>query len=113
VCAQQFGPPISYNVNTNAGHFLTFLLLQPNVTNGTVRFLGGDVSYKLRISPAPVTARFTDVPTTHPFFQYIEALAASGVTAGCTATQYCPDAPLTRGQMAVFLSRALGLHFPN
>jgi hypothetical protein len=36
---------------------------------------------------------------------------ASGITAGCSATLYCPDAPLTRGQMAVFLSKALGLHF--
>ena len=26
---------------------------------------------------------------------------------------YCPDAPLTRGQMAVFLSKALGLHWPE
>ena len=41
----------------------------------------------------------------------VEALAASGVTAGCgTGTDFCPNAPLTRGQMAVFLSKALGLH---
>ena len=38
-------------------------------------------------------------------------LAASGITAGCGGGNYCPDAPLTRGQMAVFLSRALGLHW--
>jgi hypothetical protein len=25
---------------------------------------------------------------------------------------FCPDGPLTRGQMAVFLSKALGLQFP-
>ena len=69
--------------------------------------------WKRQVSPAPATARYTDVPTTHPFFQYIEALAASGVTAGCVATppQYCPDAFVTRGQMAVFLARALGLHW--
>ena len=69
------------------------------------------VYYKLQVSPAPGAARFTDVATTHPFFQYIEALAASGVTSGCAASQYCPDAFVTRGQMAVFLSRALGLHW--
>jgi len=70
--------------------------------------------YKLQVSPAPVTATFADVPTNHLFFQYIQALASSGITAGCTAPpnpNFCPDAPLTRGQMAVFLSRALGLHF--
>jgi hypothetical protein len=40
-------------------------------------------------------------------------LAASGITAGCSTAPplYCPDDPLTRGQMAVFLSKALGLHF--
>jgi hypothetical protein len=36
---------------------------------------------------------------------------ASGITAGCGGGNYCPDAPLTRGQMAVFLSKGLGLHF--
>jgi hypothetical protein len=52
------------------------------------------------------------VPTNHPFFQFVEALAASGITAGCGNGNFCPDAPLTRGQMAVFLSKALGLHWP-
>lgn len=40
------------------------------------------------------------------------ALAAAGVTTGCNPpanNQFCPDAPVTRGQMASFLSRALGL----
>jgi S-layer family protein len=71
--------------------------------------------YHLQVSSAPATATFSDVPPSHPFYQFIEALAASGVTSGCNASppQFCPDAPLTRGQMAVFLARALGLHFPN
>jgi hypothetical protein len=60
-----------------------------------------------------MTATFpNDVPTTHPFFRFIEALAASGITAGCDAGSFCPDDPVTRGQMAVFLVAALGLHFP-
>ena len=72
------------------------------------------VFYALRVSPAPATATFpNDVPTSHPFFRFVEALAASGVTGGCGAGSYCPDAPVTRGQMAVFLATALGLHFPN
>jgi len=73
------------------------------------------VQYKLQVSAAPGTATFSDVPMSHPFFQFIEALAASGITAGCNLAppQFCPDAPVTRGQMAVFLSRALGLHWPN
>src|SRR6185436_4955518 len=70
------------------------------------------VRYRLQVSPAPATATFGDVPTDHPFFQFIEALAASGITGGCGNGNYCPNAPLTRGQMAVFLSKALGLQWP-
>jgi hypothetical protein len=54
----------------------------------------------------PVTPYFTDVPATQPFFKYIQKLRELGVTAGCTATTYCPDGMVTRGQMAAFLIRA-------
>ncbi len=70
------------------------------------------VQWNRQVSPAPAVATFLDVPTSHPFFQYVEALAASGITAGCGTGNYCPNAALTRGQMAVFLSVALGLYFP-
>jgi hypothetical protein len=70
--------------------------------------------YRLRVSPSPAVATFpNDVPTGHQFFQFIEALAAAGITGGCGPGAYCPDQPVTRGQMAVFLAAALGLHFPN
>jgi hypothetical protein len=42
----------------------------------------------------------------------IEAIAAAGITRGCNPpyqTGYCPDSVVTRGQMAAFLVRALGL----
>lgn len=70
------------------------------------------VYYQLQVSAAPAVATFGDVPTSHAFFRFIEALNASGITAGCGSGNFCPDSPLTRGQMAVFLSIALGLHFP-
>jgi hypothetical protein len=69
--------------------------------------------YKLQVSPPPATATFGDVPTSHWAFQYIEALTASGITAGTGGGNFSPDATLTRAQMAVFLSKALGLHWPN
>jgi len=69
------------------------------------------VGYQLQVSPAPGTPTFNDVPTNHPFFQYIQALSASGITGGCGGGNYCPDNPVTRGQMAVFLAKALGLYF--
>jgi hypothetical protein len=37
----------------------------------------------------------------------INRVAAAGITTGCTATTYCPRLPVTRGQMAAFLHRAL------
>jgi len=81
--------------------------------DGTETFGAVRVYYQLQVSPAPATATFNDVPTSDPTFQFIEALSASGITAGCGGGNYCPDAPLTRRQMAVFLSKALGLHWPD
>jgi hypothetical protein len=65
-----------------------------------------------QVSPAPAAASFGDVPPSHPFFQFVEALAKSGITGGCGSGNFCPDAALTRGQMAVFLAKALGLQWP-
>ena len=81
--------------------------------DGTMRFNDIFLRYHLTVSPAPATATFNDVPTNHPFFQYVEALASSGITAGCGNGNFCPDQPLTRGQMAVFLSKALGLNWAS
>ncbi|MDJ0792449.1 MAG: S-layer homology domain-containing protein [Acidimicrobiia bacterium] len=42
----------------------------------------------------------------------IEKLAQAGITKGCNPpsnTRFCPDNPVTRAQMATFLTRALGL----
>jgi hypothetical protein len=69
--------------------------------------------WQRQVSPAPATATFpNDVPTTHPYFRFVEALAAAGITAGCLPATYCVNDPITRGEMAVFLSAALGLHWP-
>jgi len=34
---------------------------------------------------------------------WIEELAALGITGGCGGGNYCPESPVTRAQMAVFL----------
>lgn len=51
------------------------------------------------------TPYFTDVPSNNLFFSYIQKLRQLGITAGCTATNYCPNDANTRAQMAVFLTR--------
>ncbi len=53
---------------------------------------------------------FLDVPCPGLFTDWIEQLAAEGITAGCGFGNYCPDSPNTRGQMAVFLVRTF--HMP-
>jgi hypothetical protein len=50
-----------------------------------------------------VGSSFGDVPVSDPFYAKIETLFHAGVTAGCSATEYCPSDPITRAQMAVFL----------
>jgi hypothetical protein len=103
-------PPGLFVDNENNNYFVRAELGAADSTTslGAVR-----VYYKLRVSPGPATATFTDIPTTNPLFRFVEALAAAGITGGCGGGNFCPDAPLTRGQMAVFLASALGLHFPN
>src|SRR5690606_13984500 len=52
---------------------------------------------------------FTDT-TGHVFAADVAALASAGITRGCNPpanTRFCPDEPVTRGQMAAFLHRAL------
>ncbi len=54
---------------------------------------------------------FTDT-TGHVFAGDVARLAEAGITRGCnppTNTRFCPDEPVTRGQMAAFLVRALDL----
>ena len=79
---------------------------------GRLAFGGVRVLWYRDVSPPPSSPSFADVPIDHPFFKWIEALKASNITAGCSETNFCPNAPLTRGQMAVFLAKALGLHWP-
>ena len=58
--------------------------------------------------PPPATGTiFTDVQPGDFAADWIEELASLGITGGCTPTTYCPNDPVTRGQMAVFLLKTL------
>ncbi len=50
---------------------------------------------------------FDDVPFDHWAYDYIQTLAKSGITSGCDANNYCPQDPVTRAQMAVFLEKGM------
>jgi len=87
---------------------VAFTPLDDTLGLGGVRIL-----WHRQISPPPATPTFGDVPPSDAFFPHVEALAASFITGGCSGGNYCPNAPLTRAQMAVFLAKALGLHWPQ
>jgi hypothetical protein len=54
-------------------------------------------------APPQCTGVFGDVPCPGLFANWIEQLAAEGITAGCGGGDYCPAEPVTRAQMAAFL----------
>ncbi|HEX6900083.1 MAG TPA: S-layer homology domain-containing protein [Thermoanaerobaculia bacterium] len=55
------------------------------------------------VPPPCTTATFSDVPCSDPLAPWVEELVRRNVTAGCGNGQYCPNSPVTRNQMAVFL----------
>jgi hypothetical protein len=59
-------------------------------------------------APNACTGQFDDVATDNPFCGFIERLAADGITGGCGGNNFCPNDPISRGQMAVFIEVALG-----
>ena len=61
------------------------------------------------VPPAATGTMFDDVSVNHWAVDWIEQLAVEGVTGGCDASNYCPDAEVSRDQMAVFLVRIFGL----
>jgi hypothetical protein len=87
------------------------ILVQTTAGDNTTSLASVLLGYKLQVSPAPPFQTFNDVAPGDFGFQQIEALAASGITGGCGVGNFCPNATLTRAQMAVFLAKALGLHF--
>jgi hypothetical protein len=55
---------------------------------------------------------FGDVSCPSLFADWIEQLSAEGITAGCGGGNYCPDSPVTRAQMAVFLTKTFNIPLP-
>ena len=102
---------LQYTVDNQTRRLLLQAVFGANA-DSTTSIAGAIVGYRLQVSPAPASPTFSDVPATDPAFQYVEALAGSGITGGCGNGLFCPDNNVTRRQMAVFLSKALGLYYP-
>ena len=78
--------PLNYTVNNTSRR----LLLEVQTGSGGIdkTFYGAVIGYKLQVSQAPGTPTFNDVPVADFGFQYIEALAASGITGGCGSNNF-------------------------
>jgi hypothetical protein len=105
--------PTAFDITLDSQDDGIFFVDVESASSPNLQFFGGVEIWWRRTVSAPGAQTFNDVPSTNQFYQFIEALAASGITGGCGGGNYCPDNPVTRGQMAVFLSKALGLHWPH
>ena len=105
----------SASLSTQVDNTNNYYVLLGTITDDSISLLAraARVRYQLQLSPAPATATFADVPTNYIYFRAIEALAASGITSGCGGGNFCPNQPVTRGELAKFLANALGLYWPN
>jgi hypothetical protein len=107
-------PSSPYYYDSTLGHPLYVVVyFAGGQTDGSAKFNNFYVNYTREVSGPPAEATFNDVPPSDFGFQYVEALAASGITGGCGNGNYCPDSPVSRRQMAIFLAKALGLHWAD
>jgi len=102
--------------------WITIISGSSGTGNGTVNFsvaangnpflLSGTISISNQILTIVEGAQFNDVPSTHPFFTFIGKFSARGISAGCGNSNFCPDSPVSREQMAIFVERAMGIFVP-
>ncbi len=114
---------VSNFIDVGSGQFYSYVTTL--VSNGITAGVGGGLygvnqstvrqqmavfllkaKYGLCYVPPVCTGTFGDVPCPSTFANWIEALAAEGITGGCGGNNYCPLNPVRRDQMAVFLLKA-------
>lgn len=76
---------------------------------GPVARSGGDDTPLPGAPQAHASEGFADVGTGSAHAEAIAVLSEAGITRGCANNRYCPGRPVTRAQMASFLTRALDL----
>ncbi len=91
----------------HSGAFWDAVLDHPG-TAGDARHAVSTVPDPITADPAPADLYFSDISQT-PFVENINWLAEQQITRGCGPDTFCPHSPVTRGQTAALLSRALQL----
>ncbi len=64
------------------------------------------------LPPPALGTVFDDVPANAFAAAWIEKLYSDGITTGCGVKNYCPNAAVSRDQMAVFIQRVFNLPLP-
>jgi hypothetical protein len=59
--------------------------------------------------PSATGTMFTDVPASAFAAAWIEQLAREGISGGCGNGSFCPNVPVSRAQMAIFLVKTFNL----
>lgn len=95
--------------NTGSGNGSFVFNVSTNLSRarlGTVTV--GNQSFKVMEDGSTSAPVFNDMPPSSPYFDYVSLMSSYGITAGCSTNPplYCPDTPVTRAQMAVFIVAA-------
>lgn len=105
------GPSSTYGVSLPAGTYQIYVMADATCINRETN------ENNNVYGPIPLTVIgecghvFRDVGTAYWACSFIETLSSNGVTGGCrvdaAGKDYCPDDPVTRAQMAVFLEKGI------
>ncbi len=93
---------------TGNGSITVMASSNPSIARmGTIAF--GNQTYNVMQGGNPAAPIFNDVPSSDPYFDYVSLMYADNITAGCSTSPplYCPNTPVTRAQMSVFIVAAL------
>jgi hypothetical protein len=90
-----------------------YLQLSYGSEDGSARFKAVRITYHIDANQPPVTPTFSDVGPSSPYYSFVEAFVAAGVTSGCGGGKFCPSSFVTRAQAAALISKALELYIPK
>ncbi len=114
---------LTASTSSGAGHSILWTLTGGTITGGqgtpTLTFQSGAAGTTMLLElldtlgtcevealPVTIAVDFADVPFGHIFHDFVATVLRNGITGGCGGGNYCPDASVTRAQMAVFLLKA-------
>jgi IPT/TIG domain/S-layer homology domain len=98
-----------FRLGITAGYGNGYYGINDSVTRAQMAVFILKASHAPGFAPPPCTGIFNDVectPNRAFAVDWIEELFHEGITVGCDVDKYCPDEPVTRAHMAVFLLKA-------